>query len=47
MGSGCPAYHVSPQIGFFILLEAFEVLKYAGAGIFDVFLGYLEGLFQL
>ena len=37
---GC-TYHIPPQIGFFVLLEAFEILKYTRARIFDILFGDL------
>jgi hypothetical protein len=35
------AYHIPPQISFFVLLEAFEILKNTRTGIFDVLLGHV------
>lgn len=41
------AYHVPPEIGFFVLLETFEILENAGTGVLDVLFGNLQCLLQL
>jgi hypothetical protein len=35
------AYHVPSQIGFFVLLETFEIMQHARARILDVLFGHL------
>ena len=44
---GAKSYHVAPEIFFLLALEPLEVFEHAGAGVFDVFLGHFEGLFEL
>lgn len=45
--SGDGAYHVAPQIGFLVLLEALQILQNSRASVFDVLLGDLQCLLQL
>ena len=43
----CYTYKIAAQVIFLFVLEALEVLEHAGAGVLDVALGNVKGLFEL
>lgn len=40
-------YHVSSQVGFFVLLEALEIIQHTRTRILDVLFGHFQRLLQL
>lgn len=44
---GGTSYHVSSQVGFFVLLEALEIIQHTRARILDVLFGHFQRLLQL
>lgn len=44
---GGNSYHVSSQVGFFVLLEALEIIEHARARILNILFGHFQRLLQL